>query len=167
MSGDISVQGARNLAQVIIPSPYIQNAPRDEIKPGDLKSKALLSLWLAWAWARDDAYWAVHGTIQQYNDRNKDERVDFEPVRKKLLSLGVPTNVVSQKDELSHWMNRTEIVDVINMPAFLAWAGSTAWIPVMFNKTTPQDELWVSRLPGQMAQIKVKKATRWFLGGEE
>ena len=47
------------------------------------------------------------------------------------------------------------------------WAGSTAWIQVMFNRSTPQDDVWVSKLPAQMAKVKVKKATAWMFAGAD
>jgi hypothetical protein len=166
LAGGYTLQGVRNLAQIIIPSPFIQNAPKEEIRPGDLKAKALLALWLGWAWARDDAYWRVHGR-SVYDDRDRNERQDFEPIRKKLLSIGVPMNVVSHKETEYHWMNEQEQVDRIDMPGFLDWAGSTAWIPLMFNKTTPQDDAWVAKMPLQMAQVKLKKAIKQVGGGED
>ena len=166
MDGGYTLQGVKNLAQMIIPSPFIQTAPKDQIQPGDLKNKAALALWLAWAWGRDDNYWKLHGW-NQYEDRSRNERDDFEPIRKKLVQIGVPPSVCSMKETRYLWMNNTEIVDRINMPDFLDWAGSTAWIQVMFNRSTPQDDVWVSKLPAQMAKVKVKKATAWMFAGAD
>jgi len=163
---DITLAGARSLAEEIIPLPFLQEMPSLEIDAGSLKKKALLALWLAWAWARDEAYWKVHGSVMRGDSLNyQGERQDFESVMNDLLKLGVPSSVASQKDTVYHWGNRTELIDEINMPGFIAWANSMDWMRLMFQGV-PHDDDFLRKLPERMVEIRVKKWTAWMGAAE-
>jgi hypothetical protein len=127
----------------------------------------LLSLWLAWGWSRDVNYWNIHGRTNDFY-KYQDERLDFKGVMEALLKAGVPKEVASQEDVLSHWMGRYERIEEINMSGFIDWANSGRWCQTM-ARILPEEtqKFWVGQLPGQFAEIKVKKLTAFMSAGAE
>ena len=66
----------RKVYETIANMPFIINRPKRQVSTGNLKSSALLALWLAWGWARDSKCWKIHSHLPI----NGGENADFEPV---------------------------------------------------------------------------------------
>ena len=163
----LTVDGIKRLCEQIIPDPYIQSMPKGTLDESAIRKGAALSLWLAWGWARDVRYWYYHGSTNDFY-KYQDERLDYKEIMLALRDAGVPAEVASQKDTLSHWMGRYEQIDEINMPGFIDWCNSGRWCQTMgqiFTQDRGAHNFWVQELPGQYAQMKMKQLTA-FMGGK-
>ena len=168
MAGDVSLAGAKALAELIVPTPFIQDAPSLDITAGALLPNSLFALWLAWLWGRDADYWRLHGVINLgcYHGAYQEERVDFAPILKSMLSVHIPESVAIQRESVSGLVGSSHTENLINMNSLLEWANSTQWCSLMYQRLKTND-LWAGRLPEQMAMIKMKRATSWLNAGGE
>jgi hypothetical protein len=112
-SAGMTMDGAKRLSESILNTDFIKNPPRLTDKRR-LERYATLALWLAWAWARDRAYWEVHSIPTLYAK----ELSSFEPLRKVLREkLNIDPSI--EQDALD-W--RRGVVKVMNMDKFIDWS---------------------------------------------
>jgi hypothetical protein len=66
----------------------------DEKTSALLTSRAELALWISWGLERDREYWEKQAALRWYGPK-MDEEFYWDPLRVKLIALGVPASVVS------------------------------------------------------------------------
>jgi hypothetical protein len=143
----VTLGGAKKLTEDLVNSPFMQEMPSRNITSDMLKPKASLALWLAWGWNRDVAYWSKMSYIPN------DESVLFEPLRKELINLDVPSVRITQKSAMPMGRNFSYTPDVINMDAFISWSKSSEAIELLFRRL-PANLEWVAKARMQW-QIKM------------
>jgi hypothetical protein len=150
----ITLQGVQNLAQVICKSAFVSQPPNPALTKQFLKPKALLSLWLAWAWGRDVNYWETHSMAAIYGNEDS----DFNPVREDLFKFAGVSEALITQQAMIKTKGLPTYGDVMNMDAFLKWANSFAVIPLLLQG---------SGAPGQMQmriqqQLMMKRMMPWY-----
>jgi len=139
-SDKITLEGAAALTEQILGSSYYQDMPDASISHDDLKPKAALALWIAWALSRDDKYWLrTRGQIPSanqhvHNDKIWDEQFDWEPVRKKLVvELKIPENQITVQGTDFGWMGRNKAITGLWMWGLMQWASSPLAYKMLFD----------------------------------
>jgi hypothetical protein len=101
--------------------PFITDEPKDR---GDTFKKTFqneseLSMWVQWAIARDEAYWIRAEAGGIWDPYANDERHAFDPIRDRLVVLGVPASVTKgtfagQSGHPSTWLPPLDMVEFIH-----------------------------------------------------
>jgi hypothetical protein len=118
--------------EAILNTPFVTEAPDTSgINEDALYRSASLGLWIAWASARDEDYWAARSI-----DLNQDA-VDFEPLRVELHTLRIPADFTLKatgktKTPYSQYAKRLGTTG-LNMKAFIDWATSVHAAVEMFR----------------------------------
>jgi hypothetical protein len=154
--GEITVNSARLLAEVITGTSYFQQMPPMRVNSDNLTPKARLALWIGWALNRDAKYWAdgdqqhdryVHYDTSpagkrfglrsegSYPSEATSEQLDWEPVRNDLLQLKVPpglfTATLRTHDERFGVTAETGLY----MWGFMSWAASKSALDLLLDDT--------------------------------
>lgn len=172
-SDEISLAAATALTEQILSSTYFRDMPPTSISDAQLKPKAELGLWVAWALSRDDKYWIKASNQratpnqQVHNEKVWDEQFDWDPVRKKLVvDLKVPENQITVVGTDYGWMGRNKTISGLWMWGFMKWATSPQAYKLLFDSNVPTNadgmamvkEQWESRKLGPNGWIAVPQA---------
>ena len=161
-SDEITLAGATELTERILGSSYYRQMPATTISHDQLKPKAALALWVAWALSRDDKYW--RGANHQYANANQaahndsvwDEQFDWEPVRKKLVvDLKVPENQITVMGTEYGWMNKSKTVTGLWMWGLMKWATSPQAYKLLFDNNVPTNADGLAMVKEQWEQRKL------------
>lgn len=142
------------LRKAILSSPYFTGAPAAEMtdKTRDmLRRRAKLGLWVAWALERKKRYWEVQTAIAQSYISSKSEIWAWGALRQELLSLGVPSDVISVK-----WIGPRGIVYGMNMDGFIKWASSTVAVHDLYSGFPGGDEAFKRVKQSWLAKNRLK-----------
>jgi hypothetical protein len=105
-------------------------------KQAKLQDRAELALWISWALERDKKHWIKDGAIRLYNPGASENR-HYEPIRKELIRLGVPKQVVSLKPvadfiPIGHFARIDEGAG-LNLVKFMDWAATHGALKLVFQ----------------------------------
>jgi hypothetical protein len=153
----LAADDARRLTEAILNSTYVRDAPETSVKSADLIPKAALALWIGWAYGRDVKYWRKAKTEYYINNRSYDEQFDWEPVRLRLISLGLPSSAVTVTGTEYLWLNDTRPKTGLDMWGFLNWVASPASTTLLFAGL-PKDAKGFEMVRSQMDRMQLTLA---------
>jgi hypothetical protein len=161
-SDQITLEGATTLAEQILDSTYYNDMPAATISHDQLKPKAGIALWVAWALSRDDKYWIKASnqwaTANQHvhNESVWDEQFDWEPVRQKLVvDLKVPESQITVRGTEFGWMGRQKAITGLWMWGFMKWAASPQAYKLLFDDSVPKNVDGLQMVKEQWEQRKL------------
>jgi hypothetical protein len=100
--------------------PFLTDLPKDTSDKFKKKfqDEAELSMWVEWAIARDEAYWVDQQDGGWWDPYGNDKRHAFDPIRSRLVVLGVPPDVTNgtflgQSGHPSNWLPPLDMVKLI------------------------------------------------------
>ncbi|MGO8794609.1 MAG: hypothetical protein ACLQLC_07290 [Candidatus Sulfotelmatobacter sp.] len=119
---NVSLGVVRELEELVLDTSFVTQAP-DDVDEGVLYRSASLGLWIAWAYQRDEEYWAARS-----DDLNW-EAMEFDPLRIELVTLGVPANVITLRSKGKTTFTKQMGMFLngktgLNMNGFVDWATS-------------------------------------------
>jgi hypothetical protein len=161
----VTLPGVQKLTQVICNMDFVEKLP-PKVTEDFLMPKALLALWLTWAWQRDVGYWAVHSTQDL---RFIAEQLDFELIRQDLIrSCGIPEALISQRAQLPSQFTQASAWTyaayknndvVIDMDALIKWSKSIEALHMLYKGYEPPADI-----KRQMEiQWMVRRAMPWYV----
>ena len=171
--GQLSLNEAKNLTQTIVDSSFMTEMPPLEVTSEALTPKALLSLWIGWALARDAKYWNVPSTnANEYYGKGPmrgddlcstppgfHEQYYWEPVRHELATLGVPTPTITAKIIMQDlgWGASQDYKEFpgLYMWGFMQWATSPQAVGCLFDRSLPQNAKGFEKVKEQMSRRKL------------
>lgn len=141
---NLSAKAAEQLTLTILNTPFMRDSPAATVDQVTLTRKARLALWIGWAQARDVAYWGP--TIEYWSQKKNFstqatlEQVQWEPLRKELISLGVPPMLITTTVRVVPPMAQAHMMGVpipervgLDMWAFMEFAKSDFAQTLIFN----------------------------------
>lgn len=138
--GQLTVDSAKKLAEVILNTSYFQQMPPREINSQTLTPKASLAMWIGWALNRDPVYW-YNAKQTWYRGgmgppgRATREQVDWLPIRRDLAGLGVPGDLISSI------IVGAGLDQGLYMWGFMKWAASKSSLDLLFDRSLPKNSL--------------------------
>ena len=141
--GELTVDGAKRLMEAVLATPFMKDMPPLGVDLGAMTRKASLALWIGWALARDAKYWKkarnyppkVDTLGQRIGFAPSWEQLDWEPVRSKLIVLGVPPAAVTVEAA----QGRNVLARGLDMWGFMDWAAGPHSLALLFDGTIPKD----------------------------
>jgi hypothetical protein len=150
----LTADDARRVTEMVLNSTFVRDRPPTEISGEALIPKASLALWIGWAYGRDVNYWRK-ALGYPINNPVFDEEFDWEEVRLKLISLGVPSFAITARGTDYHWMNRTSPKTGLDMWGFLDWVSSPASTRTLFDGKLPKDRVGFEAAKAQMDAMQL------------
>src|SRR5262245_33902808 len=167
--GEITAAGAKQLTEAILDTSFMKEMPTTTLDEANVTRKAQLAMWMGWAQARDPKYWKSKDAIKDWDYVEYyvpgqgfytgpigwvGEHLDWEPVRKAIVDLGVPHRAVTI-DVMSGLSGvpkyKVPLKQGLYMRGFMEWASSQDALAVLFDKSLPKNakgsEMVKKRLP--------------------
>ncbi|MGE0479094.1 MAG: hypothetical protein AB7Q17_01360 [Phycisphaerae bacterium] len=125
----ISADVANRVRSALKNSPFFTDIPRGATE-GVLVPGAELALWIGWLHDRDARWWSSNSTPSNV------QTLDFDPLRKRLVELGVPAQTIAAQTPLfdeSSGAGRGFTTPGLHMSNAIAWAKSVDAVLAMLR----------------------------------